>query len=93
MPCPLSIHFIARVASDVTKTINDAVEELMQASHQLAAEMYKQAGPPPGGEGAAGPGPEQAQEAGADEADESSGDSGDGAVDADFEVVDDDEKK
>ncbi len=81
------------MTAEEAKTINDAVEELMQASHQLAAEMYKQASPPPGAEGAAGPDPEQSGEAGADAAGESSGDSGDGAVDADFEVVDDDEKK
>ncbi len=64
--------------------INKAVDEMMQASHKMAEEMYKQ---------------QTAQQAGAGEAqgqaseeppkkDEDKGD--DGAVDADFEVVDDD---
>jgi molecular chaperone DnaK len=64
--------------------INKAVEEMMQASHKMAEEMYKQ---------------QTAQQAGGAEAqtqaseeppkkDEGKGD--DGAVDADFEVVDDD---
>jgi molecular chaperone DnaK len=65
------------------EAINSAKEELMQASHKIAEEMYKsaqaeggaQAGPAPGGEEAAS----------------DSGDK-DGAVDADFEVVDDDKK-
>lgn len=64
--------------------INKAVEEMMQASHKMAEEMYKQ---------------QTAQQAGAGEAqaqaseeppkkDDGKGD--EGAVDADFEVVDDD---
>ncbi len=62
--------------------INKAVDEMMQASHKMAEEMYKQ---------------QTAQQAGAGEAqaseeppkkDEDKGD--EGAVDADFEVVDDD---
>jgi molecular chaperone DnaK len=62
--------------------INKAVDELMQASHKMAEEMYKQqaaqtgqAGPQPGQE----PPKEQDQKRKPD----------DGAVDADFEVVDD----
>ncbi len=61
--------------------IDKAVEELMQASHKMAEEMYKQqasqqqagqpGGPPPGQEPPGGKKPD------------------DGAVDADFEVVDD----
>ena len=78
------------MSSDSPKVINDAVEELMQASHQLAAEIYKQAGPTQGAEGA---GAEAEQQRTAEQGDDSSsGGSGD-AVDADFEVVDDDEKK
>jgi len=64
--------------------INKSVEELMQASHKLAEEMYKQTG------GA------QQQQAGPQEPpkeepkEEKKDDKGkDGAVDADFEVVDD----
>ncbi|MEE8417784.1 MAG: molecular chaperone DnaK, partial [candidate division Zixibacteria bacterium] len=64
--------------------INKAVDEMMQASHKMAEEMYKQ---------------QTAQQAGAGETqgqaseeppkkDDGKGD--DGAVDADFEVVDDD---
>ena len=68
------------------KTIKDAIEELMQASHALAAEIYKQTQGQPGAEAPGGaPGPD----AGPAE----DGASGDGAVDADYEVVDDDEKK
>ena len=82
------------MSAESAKTINDAIEEMMQASHQLAAEMYKQAGPPPGagGAGEAGSGSEQQQTADPG-AGASGGDSKDGAVDADFEVVDDDDKK
>jgi molecular chaperone DnaK len=81
------------MSGDDAKAINDAIEELMQASHALAAEMYKQTAPPPGAEQAgADTGAEQAApEGGAEES--ASGDSKEGAVDADFEVVDDDEKK
>jgi molecular chaperone DnaK len=82
------------MSAEEAKTINDTVEELMQASHALAAEMYKQSEPPPGTEGAA-PGPDAGpQETAGEQAGTSSADqSQDGAVDADFEVVDDDEKK
>ena len=62
--------------------INKAIDELMQASHKMAEEMYKQqaaqtgqAGPQPGQE----PPKEQDKKRKPD----------DGAVDADFEVVDD----
>jgi len=75
------------MSSDNVQTIRSAIEELNQAAHALAAEMYKQAAPQeaaqegpsagPTGEGAG------AQQAGPQE----------GAVEADFEVVDDDEKK
>jgi len=69
--------------------ITAAKEKLMQASHKLAEEMYKQA--------------QQAQEAAGAQADgaaeQPAGEAGtgtsgdtDGAVDADFEVVDDDKK-
>lgn len=71
--------------------INAAKEKLSTASHKLAEEMYKQAqqtAEAEAGAGAAQPGGDAANaEAGAD----ASGDK-DGAVDADFEVVDDDKK-
>jgi molecular chaperone DnaK len=64
--------------------INSAIDALMTASHKLAEEMYKQQTAQQGGGATAGPPP------GAGPA-ESSADKG-GAVDADFEVVDDDKK-
>jgi molecular chaperone DnaK len=69
--------------------IERAVEELMQASHKMAEEMYKSAGPQ--GQQASG---EQTQ-AGSDSSGQGGPaggqkrEPGDGAVDADFEVVDD----
>ncbi len=62
------------------KGIDKAVEDLMQASHKIAEEMYKQ---------------QTSQQAGASAGAqaEPSGEKGDeGAVDADFEVVDEDDK-
>jgi len=71
--------------SDVA-AIDGAVEELLQASHKLAAEMYRQTA---GQQSTAGP-----QEAGPSPGEDTSGGGGkDGAVDADFEVVDDEDKK
>jgi len=61
-----------------------AVDELMQASHKLAEEMYKQHA----GQSQAEPGPQPGPQPG----ETKTGDSGKGAVDADFEVVDDDKK-
>jgi len=78
--------------SSTAEPINQAKEELMQASHKLAEEMYKasqaeqQAQQQAGGEG--GPQPEAGPEEPAQEAPKD-----DGAVDADFEVVDDDKDK
>ena len=56
----------------------------MQASHKLAEEMYKQHA----GQSQAEPGPQPGPQPG----ETKTGDSGKGAVDADFEVVDDDKK-
>ncbi|RKX22356.1 MAG: molecular chaperone DnaK [Candidatus Zixiibacteriota bacterium] len=77
--------------SDSAETINQAREELVQASHKLAEEMYKQAaasqaGSP--GETEAQPATDTAQQQAEQEAPKD-----DGAVDADFEVVDDDKNK
>ncbi|MEE9555307.1 MAG: molecular chaperone DnaK [candidate division Zixibacteria bacterium] len=70
-------------SSSDSEEINKAVEELMQASHKIAEEMYKQqASEQAGAEGAQAGQSEAPSEEKAD----------DGAVDADFEVVDDDDK-
>jgi molecular chaperone DnaK len=75
------------VKGDNLEAINTAKEELMTASHKLAEEMYKQAQTEQAAAGepaAEGAEPQPEPEAAPD------GDSG--AVDADFEVVDDDKK-
>lgn len=77
------------LTSEDAQAIKTACEELMQSSHKLAAEMYKQAGDQAGDQ-AGQPGAETA-DTGTTQDTESAQD--DGAVDADFEVVDDDEKK
>jgi molecular chaperone DnaK len=77
------------LSSDQPETINAAKEELMQASHKLAEEMYKQASAQQSGAGQGAPGGGGAEQA---KSDSSTGQKGNGAVDADFEVVDDDKK-
>ena len=75
------------VKGDSLEAINTAKEELMTASHKLAEEMYKQAQAEQeatGAEAADGDVPQPETEAPSD--------SDSGAVDADFEVVDDDKK-
>ncbi len=67
--------------------IDKAIEELLKESHKMAEEMYKQQSEQPT-EGAAG---EQAQQA--SEGAESANKGDDGAVDADFEVVDDEKEE
>lgn len=70
-----------------TDEIKSATEALTQVWHQVAGELYQQASaeqPPPGAEG--GPQPQEPQG-------EAAGEGQDQAVDADFEVVDDDEAK
>jgi molecular chaperone DnaK len=81
------------VGGDSLEEINKAKEELQAVSHKLAEQMYKQASEAAGAEGmaegaagAGGPG-DQAADMGS-EPDEKK----EGAVDADFEVVDDDKK-
>ena len=74
--------------TDSLENIKTAKDELMAASHKLAEEMYRQASQAnPGGQGEGGPQPGDA----GGQAKES-GEGKDGAVDADFEVVDDDKK-
>jgi molecular chaperone DnaK len=71
------------------EAINTAKEKLVNASHKLAEEMYKQAqqagAEQAGGAGPQGPGPEPGADTGQEGPKE-------GAVDADFEVVDDEKK-
>lgn len=67
--------------------INKAVDELMQASHKVAEHMYKQQTAQ-----GAGPGTTETEEGGAQEQPKDQK-RDDGAVDADFEVVDDDKDK
>ena len=69
------------LAGESLETLNSAKEALMQASHKLAEEMYKAAQEQQPGTGAA-------SEGGGTSTEEAK----DGAVDADFEVVDDDKK-
>jgi molecular chaperone DnaK len=68
-----------------TAAINAAVDDLMKASHKLAEEMYKQSA----GQQQAG----AQQSTGGTSADQQAKPSGDGAVDAEYEVVDDKDKK
>jgi len=68
---------------DSVEAITSAREELMQASHKLAEQMYKQAQQQTGDVGAEGG--QEPRPDGEKKPDE-------GAVDADFEVVDDDKK-
>lgn len=69
--------------------IKQKIDDLMTASHKLAEILYQQQqGQQPGGEQQQGADPEE----GSGEGKQQSGESKDGAVDADFEVVDDDKK-
>jgi molecular chaperone DnaK len=68
------------------QAIDAAVDELMRASHKLAEEMYKQTSASAGASQATGAGP-------APEAEKPAGGGKDGAVDAEYEVVDDKDKK
>lgn len=77
-------HLKSVLNSDSAETINSAKEALLTASHKLAEEMYKKAaaGPQPG---AGAPGGDGGQTSNAGPG----GPTKDGAVDADFEVMDD----
>lgn len=80
------------LSSESAEAITKAKEELVEASHKLAEEMYKEAAQQQQAQGE--PGAEQATGADQDgrEEQDSGDDKKDGAVDADFEVVDDDKK-
>ncbi|MBD3381415.1 MAG: molecular chaperone DnaK [candidate division Zixibacteria bacterium] len=75
--------------TEEAEIIKQKIDDLMTASHKLAEILYQQQqSQKPGGEQQQETGPE----AGSGEDKEQSGESKDGAVDADFEVVDDDKK-
>lgn len=76
------------MAGDSLETINSAKEALMTASHKLAEEMYKAAQAQQAGAETKSEGQAEEQPAGADEKKSDDG----GAVDAEFEVVDDENK-
>ncbi|MCX6836093.1 MAG: Hsp70 family protein, partial [candidate division Zixibacteria bacterium] len=81
----------AAIGGDSLTAIRSAREKLEQATHKLTAEMYKQAqqAQQAAGAGAQAGGP---QEAGPSASESTGGSGKDGAVDADFEVVDEDKK-
>ncbi len=76
------------LTSESAEAINQAKEELIQASYKIAEEVYKQTAQQQAPGAGAGPGAAESSPAG--ESQEKP--KGDGAVDADFEVVDDDKK-
>jgi molecular chaperone DnaK len=73
--------------TEQTEIINQKIEDLMQASHKMAEAMYQQASQAQPGAEQSGP---RADSGAAQEP--QPGESKEGAVDADFEVVDDDKK-
>jgi len=77
----------AVMTSDNAENINKAKDELMQASHKLAEEMYKHA---QAQQQQAGAGTQPGPQPDGDGGQSQTGDNG--AVDADFEVVDDKDK-
>ncbi|MEW5796592.1 MAG: molecular chaperone DnaK [Candidatus Zixiibacteriota bacterium] len=74
------------IGGDSVDRIKSAREKLEQASHKLAAEMYKQAQQTTGAQAGAEPGASETSR------EQPSAAGKDGAVDADFEVVDEDKK-
>lgn len=72
--------------TESVEIINQKMEDLMNASHKIAEQIYRQTAQQQGQDAAGGPQPESGQHA------QGSG-GGSGAVDADYEVVDDDKKK
>ncbi|MFQ5499524.1 MAG: molecular chaperone DnaK [Candidatus Zixiibacteriota bacterium] len=79
------------LSNDSVEAINEAKEELTQASHKLAEEMYKQAQAEQDAAGKSSADADGAASGGEPGDSASESDTG-GAVDADFEVVDDDKK-
>jgi molecular chaperone DnaK len=79
-----------KITSDDTGAIKASMESLMQASHALAQQVYQHAHA--GGGGAGGPGAQQQAGGGPQPGEQQQGGGGrEGAVDADYEVVDDDQ--
>ncbi|MFP4014755.1 MAG: molecular chaperone DnaK [Chitinispirillaceae bacterium] len=83
-----------KAKSEDTEAIKNSIESLTKASHAMAEAMYKNAGGAAQGGAAGGPqpggpqeGPSESGQQGGQKKDRGDGD--DGAVDADFEVVDD----
>lgn len=77
------------MAGESLEAINTAKEAMVKASHKIAEEMYKQA---QAAQGSAGAGPQAGATGGEEQPQSEQPKSDDGAVDADFEVVDDDKK-
>ena len=71
--------------TDQTEIIKQKMEDVMKASHKLAESIYQQTA-----QQGTQTGSEQDQQAGSEQPQES--ETADDAVDADFEVVDDDKK-
>jgi molecular chaperone DnaK len=71
------------IGGDDLDAIKKEMEELQKASHKLAEEMYKKAGPAPGAEQGAAPNQEKPKEEKKDE----------GPIEAEYEVVDEEEEK
>ncbi|MDD5528557.1 MAG: molecular chaperone DnaK [bacterium] len=83
---------------DDAKLISQKMETLQNASNKIAEEIYKKTGAQQGpGQGAGAAGPEQPQQETqgpqGPEAQQSAGPQGEGPVDAEYEVVDEDKKK
>ena len=78
------------LSGESLEAINTAKEELMKASHKIAEEMYKKAQAEQAAAGSAQAGPDvKSGEQSQPQSDDTTGDT---AVDADFEVVDEDKK-
>jgi len=80
-----------KVSSESVEELNKALEALTNACHPLAQKIYQQQAQEQQGAAGAQPGPEGAAGAGAGPQQEEKKD--DNVVDADFEVVDEDDKK
>ncbi len=74
--------------TDQTEIIKQKIDDLMKSSHKLAEQMYQQASAQEQAQAGAQPGGESAGAA-----EEGAEEGGEGAVDADFEVVDEDKKE
>jgi molecular chaperone DnaK len=77
--------------TDSVEIINQKIDDLMQASHKLAEELYKQTAQQQQAQGAGGDATGSGDVEGKPESESRGG--GDEPVDADYEVMDDDKKK